>query len=592
MSESVPPTPSAPAESSTPSFTDLLPDTERGAHLLAALTAVGYESPSPIQAQTIPLLLSGRDVVGLAQTGTGKTAAFALPILAEVDLSRRTPQALVLTPTRELALQVAEAFTRYASHLPRDGTDTLQVLPIYGGAGYPAQLSGLRRGAQIVVGTPGRLIDHLESGALDLSALDYLVLDEADEMLRMGFAEDVDKILARTPEYKQVALFSATLPKQIKTIAKRHLHDPAEVRVVSETMTVQNTRQRWMLVSHHAKLDALTRVLETETGDAMIIFVRTKQGTEELADKLRARGFAATAINGDLAQQQRERTIGQLRDGSLDILVATDVAARGLDVDRISHVVNYDIPHDTEAYVHRIGRTGRAGRSGDALLFVTPRERRLLGSIEKVTRQKLTQVDIPSVEDVNARRAEKFGGSIGQALDSPALPQFRELVQAYVAEHDVSELDAAAALAVQAYSDGDFWLAPDPEPSRSARERRDGDRPDRAARSDRPDRPDRPSKDGLVEYRIAVGKRHKITPGSIVGALCNEGRLHRSDFGAISIRPDHTLVQLPPTLPPGTEERLARTRISGQLIKLTRDDGPPSGRPGATKKKPRTKKKD
>ncbi|MDF2825270.1 MAG: cold-shock protein, partial [Mycobacterium sp.] len=340
--------------------------------VLEAVSEVGYETPSAIQAATIPALLAGSDVVGLAQTGTGKTAAFAIPILSKIDTSSRITQALVLAPTRELALQVAEAFSRYGAKLK------VNVLPIYGGSSYIPQIAGLKRGAQIVVGTPGRVIDHLEKGNLDLSHLDYLVLDEADEMLQMGFAEDVERILADTPEYKQVALFSATMPPAIKKITSKYLHDPVEVMVKSKTQTAENITQRYILVAHQRKMDALTRLLEVEQGDAMIVFVRTKQATEEVAEKLRARGFAASAINGDIPQAVRERTISQLKDGTIDILVATDVAARGLDVERISHVLNYDIPHDPESYVHSIGRTGRAGRSGTALLFVTPRERHLL----------------------------------------------------------------------------------------------------------------------------------------------------------------------------------------------------------------------
>ncbi len=394
--------------------------------VLRALSDVGYESPSPIQAATIPPLMAGNDVVGLAQTGTGKTAAFAVPILSRIDTDQKRPQALVLAPTRELALQVAEAFGKYSAHIPG-----LQVLPIYGGQSYGVQLSGLRRGAQVIVGTPGRVIDHLEKGTLDLSHLDYLVLDEADEMLKMGFQEDVEKILAETPEYKQVALFSATMPPAIRKISKQYLHDPVEITVKGKTSTATNITQRWVQVAHQRKLDALTRILEVEAFEAMIIFVRTKQATEDLAERLRARGFSAAAINGDIVQAQRERTIGQLKSGALDILVATDVAARGLDVDRISHVVNYDIPHDTESYVHRIGRTGRAGRTGDALLFVAPRERHLLKAIERATRQPLTEMQLPTVEDVNAQRVSKFGDSITASLNSDNLALFRRMIEDY-----------------------------------------------------------------------------------------------------------------------------------------------------------------
>ena len=369
------------------------------ANVLAAVKKVGFETPSPIQAQTIPVLMEGHDVVGLAQTGTGKTAAFALPILSRIDLNMRKPQALVLAPTRELALQVADSFQSFASSL-----GGIHVLPIYGGQAYGIQLSGLRRGAQIIVGTPGRVIDHLEKGSLDISDLRFLVLDEADEMLNMGFQEDVERILADTPEDKQVALFSATMPNGIRRIAREYLREPKEISVKSETRTNTNITQRYLSVAHRNKLDALTRILEVTEFEAMIMFVRTKHETEELAEKLRARGFSAAAINGDIAQAQRERTVDQLKDGRLDILVATDVAARGLDVERISHVLNYDIPNDTESYVHRIGRTGRAGRSGEAILFVTPRERRMLRSIERATNAPLNEMDLPSMRSTNPAR--------------------------------------------------------------------------------------------------------------------------------------------------------------------------------------------
>ncbi|MDQ3155666.1 MAG: DEAD/DEAH box helicase [Actinomycetota bacterium] len=537
--------------------------------LLRVLRDVGYETPSPIQAETIPLLLEGKDVVGLAQTGTGKTAAFALPILGRIDPSRKDTQALVLAPTRELALQVAEAFVRYASNIPG-----LNILPIYGGQNYGVQLAGLKRGAHIVVGTPGRVIDHLDKGSLKLGALEYLVLDEADEMLKMGFQEDVERILADTPEYKQVALFSATMPSAIRRISKQYMHDPIEILVKTKTVTAANTRQRWLSVSQGQKLDALTRILEVETSDGMIIFVRTKQATEELAEKLRARGYNAAAINGDLAQQQRERTINQLKSGKLDLLVATDVAARGLDVDRISHVINYDIPHDSEAYVHRIGRTGRAGRTGEALLFVTPRERRLLSSIEKTTRQPLTEMPLPSVEDVNAQRATRFAETITASLGSSQFHQFRGLIEEYHRENEVAMNDIAAALAVMSQEDKEFFLSPeDPkrERARAAERTRDRETRDNGPR-------ERRSSEGFATYRLLVGKRHKVGPGSIVGAIANEGGLRRADFGNISIRGDHSLVELPQDLPQSVFDKLKSTRISGQLIHIALDDGPPAER--------------
>jgi len=451
----------------SPKFTDLA----LSEPLLRALADVGYESPSPIQAATIPPLLQGRDVLGQAQTGTGKTAAFALPILAAIDPSQAKPQALVLAPTRELAIQVAEAFQKYATHLPG-----FHVLPIYGGQSYYPQLQALKRGVQVVVGTPGRVIDHLERGSLDLSQLRCLVLDEADEMLRMGFIDDVENVLKKTPDSRQVALFSATMPTQIKRIAQTYLKDPVEIAIKSTTTTSANIRQRYWSVSGVHKLDALTRILEAETFDAMIVFSRTKLGTEELAEKLLARGISAAAINGDVQQAQREKTIQNLKDGKIDVLVATDVAARGLDVDRISHVLNYDIPYDTESYVHRIGRTGRAGRKGEAILFVTPRERGMLRAIERATRQPIEPMELPSVETVNEQRVSRFLGRITEALEGDELGLFRDLVERYEREKNVPAVEIAAALAKLVQGDHPLLLAPPAAVPKYAREERDGPR--------------------------------------------------------------------------------------------------------------------
>ena len=539
--------------------------------VLAALADVGYETPSAIQAATIPALLAGRDVVGLAQTGTGKTAAFALPIISRLDVAQKSPQALVLAPTRELALQVCEAFEKYAAHLPG-----VHVLPVYGGQGYGVQLSALRRGVHVVVGTPGRIMDHLEKGTLDLSELKYLVLDEADEMLKMGFAEDVETILADTPAEKQVALFSATMPAAIRRISKQHLRDPEEITVKTKTTTSANTTQRYLMVSYPQKVDALTRILEVENFDGMIIFVRTKNETETLAEKLRARGYSAQAISGDVAQPQRERTVEQLKSGTLDILVATDVAARGLDVERISHVINFDIPVDTESYVHRIGRTGRAGRSGAAISFVTPRERRLLDAIEKATRQPLTQMQLPTVDDVNATRLARFDDSITEALGQTELMSaFRDIIGHYVEHHDVPEAEVAAALAVVAQGGTSLLLTEaDLRPVRAPREERDA-RP--ARDGDRAERPERRSRTGngrLAPYRIEVGRRHRVEPRQIVGALANEGGLSREDFGAIDIKLDFSIVELPAEMSRETLDKLAATRISGKLIELQLDRGP------------------
>ena len=571
-------------EDEGPSFDDL----DLSDDVVRAVKKVGFETPSPIQAATIPILAQGRDVVGLAQTGTGKTAAFALPILSRLDRSQKKPQALVLSPTRELALQVADAFQEFADHL-----GGVHVLPIYGGQSYGIQLSGLRRGAHIVVGTPGRVIDHLERGSLDLSELKYLVLDEADEMLNMGFQEDVERILADTPEHKQTALFSATMPASIRRLSKQYLEDPREVTIKSQQRTADNIHQQYLLVNHHYKLDALTRILEVTEFDAMIMFARTKQNTEELAEKLRARGFSAAAINGDMAQNQRERTVDQLRDGRLDILVATDVAARGLDVERISHVVNYDIPHDTESYVHRIGRTGRAGRSGEAILFVTPRERRLLRSIERATKSSIEEMQLPTVDEVNETRKAKFAQSITESLADPQVDLFRGLINSYAEEHETPLADIAAALATQSQSGDEFLLKEDTlrrnDRRNDRRGRRNDREPDTRSLNERfsgkepPRFTDRTGKEMAV-YKIAVGKRQQVRPGAIVGAIANEGGLNSRDFGKISIFSEHSLVELPADLPMEVFEALEDTRVSGQLIKIEPDPGAPAGRPGAHKR--------
>ncbi|WP_435873129.1 MULTISPECIES: DEAD/DEAH box helicase [Microbacterium] len=556
----------APDESpATPGFEDL----GITGPVLKAIKDLGYETPSPIQAATIPTLLAGRDVVGMAQTGTGKTAAFALPVLERLDIAQKTPQALVLAPTRELALQVCEAFESYASRMKG-----VHVLPVYGGQGYGVQLSALRRGVHVVVGTPGRIMDHLAKGTLDLSALQYLVLDEADEMLKMGFAEDVEQILAQTPEEKQVALFSATMPAQIRRLAQQYLRDPEEITVKSKTATNTNITQRYLVVSYAQKVDALTRILEVENFDGMIVFVRTKNETETLAEKLRARGYSAAAINGDVPQVQRERSVNQLKDGKLDILVATDVAARGLDVERISHVVNFDIPTDTESYVHRIGRTGRAGRTGDAISFITPRERYLLKHIEKATRQQPTQMQLPSTEDVNTTRLARFDDAITTALsETSRIDAFRDIIAHYVRHHDVPEGDVAAALAVVAQ--GSTPLLLDPADDALSQAVAADNRPPRERQTREPREPrERRSRGDYTPYRIEVGRRHRVEPRQIVGALANEGGLGRDDFGAINIRPDFSIVELPANLDPAVLDKLRDTRISGRLIEIAPDRGP------------------
>ena len=577
-------------ETSTPTFADLgLP-----ASLLQALTAVGYETPSPIQAATIPPLLAGRDVLGQAQTGTGKTAAFALPMLARLDPVAAKPQVLVLAPTRELAIQVAEAFQKYANHIPG-----FQVLPIYGGQGYGPQLGALKRGVHVVVGTPGRVIDHLERGSLDLSELRALVLDEADEMLRMGFIDDVEAVLKRTPESRQVALFSATMPSQIARIAQTYLRDPVEIAIKASTATAKNIRQRYWPVSGVHKLDAMTRILEAEPFDAMIVFARTKLATEELAGKLAARGLAAAAINGDIEQKQRERIIQQLKDGRIDVLVATDVAARGLDVERISHVLNYDIPYDTESYVHRIGRTGRAGRAGEAILFVSPRERGMLRAIERATRQPIEPMELPSVETVNERRVARFLDRIGEGLEHPQHGVFRELVERYEREQDVPAIEIAAALAALLQGDTPLLLDPPRERPRSdaradARAERGGReaRPQREGADDgapraRPQRTPAPEA-GMETFRIEVGHQHGVQPGNIVGAIANEADLESRYIGRIDIRDDYTLVDLPDGMPREVLEHLKRVRVAGQQLRMRRaeaaDTEAPVRRPGGFKR--------
>jgi ATP-dependent RNA helicase DeaD len=556
-------------------------DLNLSAPLIKALKEVGYESPSPIQAATIPLLLDNLDVLGQAQTGTGKTAAFALPILSRIDIKQTTPQALVLAPTRELAIQVAEAFQTYAAHIPG-----FHVLPIYGGQSYGPQLSALRRGVHVVVGTPGRVIDHLDKGSLDLSRLKTLVLDEADEMLRMGFIDDVERILQETPESRQTALFSATMPSAIRRIANTYLREPKEVTVAAKTGTAENIRQRYWLVSGMHKLDALTRILEAENFDGMIIFSRTKLGTEELAGKLQARGFSAAAINGDIQQAQRERTIQMLKDGKIDILVATDVAARGLDVDRISHVVNYDVPHDPESYTHRIGRTGRAGRSGEAILFITPREKNLLKSIERATRQPIGMLELPTIQAVNDVRIAKFKEQISETLAQGELEQFQSLIEDYEREQNIPAIEIAAALAKMARGNVPLLLDKKQQATTSWEERpvrqASFDRPDRPERAERPERGDRfPKKErivraadpGMQTFRIEVGYQHGVKPGNIVGAIANEGGVDSKHIGRIEIYDDYSVLDMPQDLPADVLEHIASIKVAGQQLRISRDDG-------------------
>jgi ATP-dependent RNA helicase DeaD len=569
------------------------------APLLKALNDVGYETPSPIQAQTIPPLLQGKDVLGQAQTGTGKTAAFALPVLARIDLQKKTPQALVLAPTRELAIQVAEAFQKYASHM-RD----FHVLPIYGGQDYGPQLHALRRGVHVVVGTPGRVIDHMDRGTLKLDALSCLVLDEADEMLRMGFIDDVEKVLKKTPPTRQVALFSATMPAAIRRIAQTYLKSPVEITIRSKTSTVENTRQRfWMAGGGVSKLDALTRILEAEPFDGMLVFVRTKQETTELAGKLEARGFGAAPLSGDVEQKTRERTVNRLKNGDLDIIVATDVAARGLDVDRISHVINYDVPTDTESYVHRIGRTGRAGRSGEAILFVTPRERHMLRIIERATRQGITRMELPSAAAVNEQRLSKLKDRIGEILGNAdlaaTLVPFKNLVEQYQHANQASPADLAAALAYMAQGETPLMNeSPAPRPrfedTDAKREHpREDSRPLRAGESspERPRRSRRGPEAGMQTYRIEVGHQHGVKPANIVGAIANEAQMDSQHIGRIEIFDDHSLVDLPEGMPKELYRELQKVWVAGQQLRLSKPEsgGPAAARTERPAKKPHRK---
>ncbi len=582
------------------------------APLLKALKLLGYEQPTAIQAQTIPLLLEGRDVLGQAQTGTGKTAAFALPLLSNLDLKQNSPQVLVLAPTRELAIQVAEAFNSYASQMKN-----FHILPVYGGQEYGTQIRALQRGVHVIVGTPGRVMDHMRRGNINLDNLQALVLDEADEMLRMGFIDDVEWVLEQTPKQRQIALFSATMPTQIRRISKNYLRNPAEITIKLKTTTAETIRQRYWPVSGTHKLDALTRILEAETIDAMLVFVRTKTASLEIAEKLEARGYRAVALNGDIAQKTRERIITQLKAGKLDILVATDVAARGLDVERISHVINYDIPHDTEAYVHRIGRTGRAGREGDAILFVAPREKRMLQTIEKATRQEITLMQLPSTDMVNNRRIEKFKQRISDTLADEDLGLFKDMIASFQEENDIDPLDIAAALAKQVQGSAPFLLsgksADKPvrgfdrddsarEP-RSRGDKRDHSTNERGPRGDRKDSPRRdkdkslrdpkdrdnqPLEAGMERFRIEVGHNNKVMPGNIVGAIANEADLDSKHIGRINIFDDYSLVDLPENMPKELLNTLKSVRIAGQRldisllgkqVKKEGGDKPPRARP-------------
>lgn len=571
-------------------FTELgLPDL-----LLQAVNDQGYERPSPIQAEAIPPLLEGRDLLGQAQTGTGKTAAFALPLLAGIDPKSKAPQLLILAPTRELAIQVAEACQQYAKHLKG-----VNVLPIYGGQSYTIQLKQLNRGAQVIVGTPGRVMDHMRRKTLSLDKLNALVLDEADEMLRMGFIDDVKWVLEQSPPDRQIALFSATMPREVKKVADKHLQNPVHIKIASKTATAANIGQRYWIVKGTNKLDAITRILESEDTEGVIVFVRTKNATAELADRLAARGFASEALNGDIVQANREKIIDRLRKGRLDILVATDVVARGLDVERISHVINYDVPHDTESYIHRIGRTGRAGRPGKAILFISPREKRMLGAIERATKQTITPMGLPSVQDINKNRMERFKDKIANTITEQNLDFFSQLITELQHEKELSSEQIAAAAAFLAQGDTPLVLdekamAKESKGSISfgddrgfsGRERRSNRGEGRGQREREAgghrDRP-KPSVRAtpltsypdveMKRFRLDVGRRNQVKPGNIVGAIANEAELESKYIGEIEIRETYSTVDLPADMPKEIMTILKKARVAGRPLALRVFDG-------------------
>jgi ATP-dependent RNA helicase DeaD len=585
--------------SDTMSFSQLmLPEA-----IVRAVTELGYESPSPIQAAAIPKLLAGEDVLGQAQTGTGKTGAFALPLLARLDPAQNDPQILVLAPTRELAIQVAEAFQAYARYMP-----AFHVLPLYGGQSYTNQLKSLKRGSQVIVGTPGRILDHLDRGTLKLDKLRAIVLDEADEMLRMGFIDDVQTIMDATPPGRQVAMFSATMPAPIRAIAQKHLKNAEEIKIASKTSTVERITQRYVMLDGNQKLDALTRVLEGEEYDASIVFVRTKSATEEIAEKLGARGYAVACLNGDMNQAHRELTIRKMKANQLDVIVATDVAARGLDVERISLVVNYDIPYDSEAYVHRIGRTGRAGREGKAILFVSPRERRLLRTIEHATKQPIEKMSLPSGQVIEQRRIESFREQLAQTIETQNLSFFQDLINDWREKVDATDADLAAALLFLAQKDQPLNVAsqfpeirePHARGEREERPRRErSDRPERSGdRPDRGPRVKREIKGDYQTYRIEVGKEHGVRAGDIVGAIANEANIDSQFIGNIKLFDHFSTVELPASIPNEIFQHLKKVYVRKQKLNITVDSGAapagerrpsngPGPRPGAAPRAPR-----
>jgi ATP-dependent RNA helicase DeaD len=583
---------------STPfSFSDF----DLSAPLLQAVNEAGYETPTPIQKEMIPHVLAGRDVVGQAQTGTGKTAAFALPLLSRLQPGKdKNPQILVLAPTRELAIQVAESFSDYGKHLKNFG-----VLAIFGGQDYNIQLRQLQKGVQVVVGTPGRVMDHLRRGTLKPASIHSLVLDEADEMLRMGFLDDVEWILDQLTGRKQTALFSATMPPNIRKIAQKYLNEPVEITIKNKAVTAQTINQRCLVTAggFMSKVDALSRILEAESVDGILVFVRTKLQTAEIADQLTALGYLAAPLNGDIQQSQRLRTVDQLKSGKIDILVATDVAARGLDVERISHVINFDIPFDTESYIHRIGRTGRAGRSGEAILFVNPREQSMLRSIERATRQKITTMTLPSIADINKKRVEKFKDKMTGALQED-FSFYQNLIEEYLQETQVDPRQLAAALAMLNQGstpllkpEPKFRPAPAPAPAPENRRAKIAEKRPKTRKSMAVQLP---PEEGMERFRIDLGNDHGIKPGNIVGAIANEADISSKYIGRISIYDNYSTVDLPFGMPDDILRVLQRARIGSKPLKLQKlqeDSTPaqssrpqkPKGRTSETKKKDQRK---
>lgn len=611
----MPKTTSAASAATSDAASELLTFAELGLpeHLVKTVADLGYQTPSPIQARAIPELLNQRDILGMAQTGTGKTAAFALPILATLE-KQTTPSVLVLAPTRELAQQVAEAFESYSSNQPKKLA--IKVTAIYGGAPYGAQMKALKSGVNVVVGTPGRVMDHMRRGSLDVSSLQTLVLDEADEMLRMGFIDDVEWVLEQTPKERQIALFSATMPKEIARIASRYLNDPAEVKIEVKNVTANTITQKMVLVQARQKQELLTRVLEVENYDAVMVFVRTKIATTEVADAMRARGLAAEALSGDLSQEQREHTIARLKSGKIDIVVATDVAARGLDVARISHVVNYDIPFDAEAYVHRIGRTGRAGRDGTAILFVQPREQRMLKTIERVTRSAIEKMPMPTTAEINQARQQRLEQRLAKRLEkTPAkvLARYADIVEQLQAATQTDAAQVAGALIAELSGDENFLLderdelkpvSQDARHSRDQREnprrRRRGDNEGESrSESDHRSRERRPRESGnrerskskepmpnMERFRLEVGREHGVKPGNIVGAIANEAGVDSAHIGRIELQDDHSFIDLPEGMPKTIFNHLKGVHVCQQRLSISKAGKATesNGRSGAKKR--------